>query len=164
MKSPSLCVKLNTDGNCYGNPGPVGLGGLFRNDQGGWIMGYAFKVLEADSIEAKMCSIRFGLQTPWDARILDMWVKSDYEVAVKLILQGDPHFHPLGLLIMDCRSLMARPWKCRLTHILREGNSCADFLANLGHNNSGSALLAHPPMGLGPLLLKDLEGLPVIRL
>lgn len=32
FKPPQGYVKINTDGSCYGNPGPAAVGGLFRND------------------------------------------------------------------------------------------------------------------------------------
>nr|BAF36311.1 hypothetical protein [Ipomoea trifida] len=41
----------------------------------------------------------------------------------------------------------------KITHILREGNQSADFLANLGQNSDwGTTILDDPPEGLRELL------------
>ena len=40
----------------------------------------------------------------------------------------------LSTLIDDCKELLKRPWRVIPRHIYREGNICADFLANKGRN------------------------------
>ncbi|KAK9265673.1 hypothetical protein L1049_001683 [Liquidambar formosana] len=111
-KPPSGVIKLNTDGSCLGNTGPAGMGGLFRNNQGGWIMGYACKMGHAYSLEAKLCSMRMGLWIAWDQGITSLNVESDCEVTVNLILRGDHQFHRQGPIIMGCRELISRHWNC----------------------------------------------------
>lgn len=125
----------------YGNPRPADLGGLFKNDQGVCI---ALLSGKADSAEAKLCTIYFGLQYASDDDFPDLWVEPYRKVAVNLILEGDPHFYLLRPLVMVCRILRARPWNCRLSYILHEGNSCADYLANRGHGNNDPTLLDSP--------------------
>ncbi|KAK9284067.1 hypothetical protein L1049_012327 [Liquidambar formosana] len=61
-----VMFKINTDGSCYGNPDPTAVGGLFRNDQGGWLMGFAFKMGYSFSTETELCGIRMGLKLAWD--------------------------------------------------------------------------------------------------
>ncbi|KAK9284263.1 hypothetical protein L1049_023433 [Liquidambar formosana] len=88
-KPSSGVIKLNTDGSSLGNPRPAGMGGLFRNEQGSWIMGYAFKMGHAHSLEAELCSIRMGLRIAWEHGITSLQVESDCEVVVNLILRGE---------------------------------------------------------------------------
>ncbi|KAK9286474.1 hypothetical protein L1049_014871 [Liquidambar formosana] len=164
MKPPQDFIKLNCDGSCYGNPGPTSIGGIFRNEQCGWVTGYAFDMGIAYSLDAKICSIRLGLKIAWDIGFRHLWVESDCEVAVNLILLGDHSFHSSGHIILDCREYLLRNWNCRISHVHREGNKCADFLANWGHDYCGLTLLTSPPTGLGSLILDDIVGLPVARL
>lgn len=57
-------------------------------------------------------------------------VESDSLLAVKKILgdvqRQDPHF----ALIRRCQQLLQFNWHCSITHLFREANVCADFLAS----------------------------------
>nr|BAF36312.1 hypothetical protein [Ipomoea trifida] len=67
-------------------------------------------------------------------------------------------------LISDCRALMRDFRSIKITHILREGNQSADFLANLGQNSDwGTTILDDPPEGLRELLVRDSHGVAASR-
>jgi hypothetical protein len=47
-------------------------------------------------------------------------------------------------------------WEVNLSHTLREGNSCADFLAKVGSSNDTKLRIwSSPPEGLNSLLRDD---------
>lgn len=55
--------------------------------------------------------------------------------------------------------MLERRWEVRLMHTLREGNSCADFMAKAGADQQALFELVHdPPAGLRPLLFADAVG------
>ncbi|KAL3510972.1 hypothetical protein ACH5RR_030373 [Cinchona calisaya] len=41
---PSNFIKLNTDGSALGNPGCAGTGGVFKNEDGDWLLGFSRKI------------------------------------------------------------------------------------------------------------------------
>ena len=61
----------------------------------------------------------------------DFVLETDSEVAVQHINVSHHCVHPLTALIEDCKSML-KAGKGVITHTYREGNVCADFLANEG--------------------------------
>ncbi|WJX71286.1 hypothetical protein P8452_55294 [Trifolium repens] len=59
-------VALNVDGSSYGNPGWAGYGGLFRDHEGSWILGFSGPVSFADGLEVELLAIHNGLMLAWD--------------------------------------------------------------------------------------------------
>lgn len=60
--------------------------------------------------------------------------------------------------------LLNRRWEIRLLHTLREGNSCADFLAKAGARQQFAFhTVVTPPLKLEPLLLADALGTTFVR-
>ncbi|GKU87794.1 hypothetical protein SLEP1_g2134 [Rubroshorea leprosula] len=53
-KPLSPFIKLNTDGSILGNPGGAASGGLFRDHNGGWILGFAKKIGITSSLTAEL--------------------------------------------------------------------------------------------------------------
>lgn len=57
------------------------------------------------------------------------------------------------------KHLMARDWIVKVTHVFREANRCADWLAGFAFTQTlGIHFFDHHPMGLGSLLLADICG------
>ncbi|CAN0918448.1 hypothetical protein LINGRAHAP2_LOCUS30868 [Linum grandiflorum] len=62
--------------------------------------------------------------------------------------------HQHGALVMQFKDLCSRQWEVHLSHIYREANSAADYLANLGHSFTyGLHILDSPDRGLSHWLL-----------
>jgi ribonuclease HI len=51
-------VALNVDGTSYGNPGITGYGGLIRDHNGSWIIGFSGPVSFVDSLEVELLAIK----------------------------------------------------------------------------------------------------------
>src|SRR3954462_1387178 len=60
-KPSSKVIKLNIDGASKGNPGDAGIGGLFRNSNGDFIIGFASYLGTTTSIMVEAKAIYFGL-------------------------------------------------------------------------------------------------------
>ncbi|KAI4328394.1 hypothetical protein L6164_020751 [Bauhinia variegata] len=50
--------------------------------------------------------------------------------------KSPPLFHRYARIIWTIKDYLERDWNVDLAHILREENSCADFLAKLGAANA----------------------------
>ncbi|PNX85761.1 hypothetical protein L195_g041835 [Trifolium pratense] len=72
--------------------------------------------------------------------------------------------HRFSNEVFSIRQLLARDWEVVINHTLREGNVCADVLANMGAL-SGSLLvkITTPPSGLSMPLLADAQEVVFIR-
>ncbi|OMO86377.1 reverse transcriptase [Corchorus capsularis] len=127
--------KLNSDGSTLDNPGLSGSGGCIRNEFGEWMYGYARNIVHATSVHAELWGLRDGLKLALDKGISLLEVSIDAKVVITLIEKANANLHPLGNLIIDCRTLMSQFHRLKLSHCYREGNRLADALANLGRNS-----------------------------
>ena len=55
-------LTLNTDGSAASIVGPAGGGGLVRDENGAWVMGFARRIGNASSYLAELWALRDGLQ------------------------------------------------------------------------------------------------------
>ncbi|CAJ2666519.1 ribonuclease H [Trifolium pratense] len=157
-------VALDVDGSSYGNPGWAGYGGLIRDHEGYWILGFSGPVSFADSIEVELLAIHNGLMLAWDIGYNDVSCRSDCKKALSLI--QDPIFptHKYVGIIVSIKELISRDWAVSFVHIYREANQCADFMAKLGANAMDCfGIFPEPPACLASLLLSDAMGTPYTR-
>src|SRR3954466_2847479 len=84
-KPSSKVIKLNIDGASKGNPGEAGIGGLFRNYNGDFIMGFASYLGTSTSIIAEAKAIYFGLHLAKENNLTNLWIESDSEIMVKIL-------------------------------------------------------------------------------
>ena len=70
-------VKLNTDGSSLGNPGPAGGGGVIRDEEGAWIVGFARNIGITSSYLAELWASRDGLVLCMNRKFNAVEVKSD---------------------------------------------------------------------------------------
>ena len=83
---------------------------------------------------------------------------------VSLVNRPPPVSHELAAVIAQIRDLLQRDWVVRVLHTLREGNSCADFLAKAGANQMlNFCLIVEPPQGLLVSLAQDAADVLVVR-
>ncbi|KAJ1391912.1 Ribonuclease H domain [Sesbania bispinosa] len=121
---------LNTDGSVMGNR--AGFGGLVRNMNGEWMWGFAGFMGEEDVLMAELTAILRGLHLCWDNNIINVKCMSDSLMAVSLIKEDVSHFHKYACLVKEIRSVINLEWTVSVSHTLREGNMCADYLAKQG--------------------------------
>ena len=71
-----------------------------------------------------------------------------------------------SLLLHDCKMLLGQLQQVRVTHVFREANKCADFLAKRGCcMQAVFVIFYHPPsVEFLPLLYSDMYGVSFCRL
>lgn len=108
---------------------------------------------------AELWCFREGLRIAKSRGFNLVIAESDSESLVQVLTSGIRMETYDSTLISDCKSLMQAFQVIKIMHVLREGNQCADFLANLGQNTTwGTTILDHPPEGLDVLLTRDARG------
>ncbi|CAL5377310.1 unnamed protein product [Camellia sinensis] len=86
----------------------------------------------------------------------DVLIETDVENVVLHINNTTTSNYLYRALLEDIKFLMQR-CNCAVSHILREGNKCADRLANMGVNHGGNLeVLENPPSEIANLLVADI--------
>ncbi|KAJ1392256.1 Ribonuclease H domain [Sesbania bispinosa] len=148
---------LNTYGSVYGEKG--GTGGLIRDCQGAWIACFYGFAGNVDILEAELIAILQGLRLCWDLEKHQLSCLTYSKLADQLFHQQISPFHKHATLIKEIQIYLAKDWNVTITHTLREGNYCADFLAKFGaDSDSPLCQLQVPSPGLVSLLQADAFG------
>jgi len=114
------------------------------------------------SLETEIWSIYRGLTIILEEGFLNVQVESDSQTAVILFNDGAPANHPQSNLLNDGKYLLNRTGST-LTHINRNANQCADFLARLGvEQNEALVVSASPPPEIREFLIRDSRNLQQI--
>jgi ribonuclease HI len=151
---------LNVDGrSTIGNPGISGFGGLIRNSDGAWVHDFAGNIGFSNILHAELLAVYHGLTLAWELDIKDLWCYSDSKIVIKLLSDHVNDWHCYAAIIYNIKDLLARDWRVRVMHTLREGNACADYLAKIGARNlEAYSPIVVPPDGMNLLLLADASG------
>lgn len=122
-------IKLNTDGATKRVPGPGGCGGILRDHQNRWVMGFYTALALTTPLEAELKAIKCGLQLAAQHNITHLEIESDALEALECILTGTPFYDNL---ICHGRSLLSKLEAWVLRHVFREQNWTADCMAKEG--------------------------------
>ena len=67
-------------------------------------------------------------------------------------------------LVQEIMRLITKDWRIEINHVLREGNRCADFLANHAQSLSIDIVnIPNLPVSILELLLQDIIGISSSR-
>lgn len=148
-------LKLNTDGSWYESTRRARFGGIFRNAQGKWKLGYPGKMVASSSLETEIWNIYRGLTIILEEGFSNVQVESDSQVAVLLFNDGAPVNHPQSNLI-NARKYLVNRMGSTLTHINCNVNQCAEFLARMGaEQNEAFVVTTSPPLPIREFLIRD---------
>ncbi|KAL5833416.1 hypothetical protein ACOSQ3_017090 [Xanthoceras sorbifolium] len=105
-----------------------------------------------------------GLFYAWQAGFKLVIIETDCKHIVELLGQEIKRCHPLFNLLHKCNSLIQGDWICRVTHVYREANMLADWMAKIGLQHAlGLKYFEDPPTGCMQILDEDATGWPVSR-
>ena len=104
-------------------------------------------------------AIRQGFDLVWEKGYRRVYCESDSKEAIHLIFSVNCHSHVYQSMIVDIQHWLRKNWDVELIHVLREANSCADFLANEGlRANDVVTVLDESLSNLRALLVADYMG------
>ncbi|KAL3748586.1 hypothetical protein ACJRO7_009770 [Eucalyptus globulus] len=153
-------VKLNTSGITRGSTGSAGVGGTVHTSSGKWVLGYSFQLGKWSSLAADLWAIFQGLNLVWDRNYRKVLVLSDSYPALNSLKTAPQASDPNKDLIQCCRELILRNWECNVSHISREKNAAAAWLAD--HSQlypMGLTKLDEPPQELAHILKNQDNGI-----
>ncbi|KAK4263275.1 hypothetical protein QN277_028711 [Acacia crassicarpa] len=161
----SLEVSLNCDGSRKLNSLSAGAGSVLRDHEGRWLGGCCRKIGRCTSLQAELWALLDGLDLAWNLGFRDVFVQVDCLTALSLVRSVDEHPNANASLLRSIQRLMQQDWRIRIAHVYREGNRCADFLANYALTLAvGNHTLEEPPDAMKNLLRDDAEGVGTVRL
>jgi len=157
-------IKVNVDGSSLSNPGRSGFGGLIRNNNGDWLLGFSGFCSITSCLAAELYAIFHGLRIAYDAGHMNIILESDSRMTFDLIMSDVQAHHPHAPLISQIVQLQHRDWIVNFHHTLRQGNECADWLAKHGTSSSDAlkSWIVCPPQ-LHHSLLDDALGVARLR-
>ncbi|KAK6943220.1 Ribonuclease H domain [Dillenia turbinata] len=134
------------------------------NSEGKWILGFTINRGITDSLKVEIWGIREGLNLALKHKFHKAIMETDSQTLSILLNKGVKDSHPMQAIIAKCRHLMEKVGIQEVTHVCKEGNKCANLLANLAHSHDpGMHVFNSPPDCIKPLLLHDELGTPSIR-
>ncbi|XP_043703245.1 uncharacterized protein LOC122653468 [Telopea speciosissima] len=125
---PAGWLKLNIDGSSLGNPGPLGAGGIIRDQHGNVIICFADYQGVGSNYMAELGALLMGVKKAQQMNIENLWVESDSKAVVSAILSRSIPWSFMQAWWSISSYLDIIQW--RITHYFHEANSTADALAN----------------------------------
>ncbi|KAH9685693.1 putative ribonuclease H protein [Citrus sinensis] len=159
-----LCVSLNTDGARKGS-GYAGVGGLIRDSNGNWLMGFTVNLGMCSVLSAELWGLLHGLRVACDHGFRRLQVGVENKSIVHLLERAHPSANENAILVKAIRELLAHDWIVHMEHVYREANSAVDFLTSYSLTTPiGLHVLLSPPSAIFGLLCNDAYGIPHSRL
>ena len=115
-------LKLNTEGSAVGNLGIVGGGGLIRNENGDWIIGFARLLGITSGVMVELWALKDGLTLASQLRIADICVELDAKLIDLLLNNYSINNLMLEPLLSDCRTLLKKFHSTTVQYIFRKTN------------------------------------------
>lgn len=138
QSSPIHWTKLIADGARKGNPGETGSGGIIRSHKCDFIFTFAMLLDKCTYIFSEAKAIPLEIQHAKRLGIISLWIESDSAVLINVLnkLSDDPW--SIIYTIRVIKSLLRDFQDLCISHICREGNTCADIMANWSITNKAS--------------------------
>lgn len=158
-------TKLNYDGSCKCKTGKCSIGGIFRNHNAEFMLGYAESIGQSNSTIAELTALVRGLEIVLENGWSDIWLEGDSKSLIEIISQRreakckqvQMHVARINLIIPEIKN-------CILTHTYRQGNRAADKFAQMGHRLKKPQIWRHvPPKGVLRIVDEDAQGKIFVR-
>lgn len=156
-------TKCNTDGAALGNPGLAACGGLFRNSSSVFIGGFAVNLGITTALCSELIAAMLAIEIAHKKGYLSLWLETDSKLVFLAFKSSKIIPWHLQNRWSNCIHLISS-MNFHVSHIYREGNKCADHLANLGLSTASHAWFTHPPSIIMADLVSNQLGLPNFRI
>ncbi|KAH9667242.1 putative ribonuclease H protein [Citrus sinensis] len=122
--------KLNLDGACKAT-GVAAAGGLIRDHNGHWVAGFGMNLGACSVTMAELWGLYQGLLLAWNKGIRWLCAEVDSCCVTQLVKNNMVNSNEFSPLIRAIQELIRRNWRVEITHVYREANFAADYLATL---------------------------------
>ncbi|KAK6115002.1 hypothetical protein DH2020_007271 [Rehmannia glutinosa] len=154
--------KLNIDGASRGNPGLAGCGGVIRDTQATIIAGFSTFIDVASNVQAELRAILLGLELCQSLHLENIWIETDSLTSIQLLANPPPFSWVFQDVVLRIQWLMSQ-LRVKISHIYREGNAVADFLANMAIDKCLDSIFDNVSFPKQAACLASLDYLPSFR-
>ncbi|CAI0376601.1 unnamed protein product [Linum tenue] len=126
-------TQVQTDGSVYTSTGVAAAGGLLRDHLGGCSKAFVCNLGRCSLTSAELKAAAIRLKIAWEEGHRKVELNLDSKTAISIILGSEDDDHRHGLLAASIRVLLNLDWEVKISHVFREMNVAADYLANVGH-------------------------------
>jgi ribonuclease HI len=140
-------INCNCDDASLGNPGLSACGGLFRDANSSFLGAFAFNIGISNSLNAELIGAMIAIETAASKGWSYLWLESDSMLVVLAFSSAKIVPWALRNRWENCLTLLSN-MNFYVSHIYREGNHCADKLANIGLSLNGLTWWNHIPLEL----------------
>jgi len=130
-----ICIKVNTDGAATKNPPNAVAGGIFRNDAGNCLGCFTQNLGTANAYYAELLAAILAMEFAQSKCYNHLWLETDSQLVCLAIKSSAKVPWDLSNRWHNCM-FFVKSITFVYSHVYREGNTCADDLANLGLNYS----------------------------
>jgi ribonuclease HI len=153
-------IKCNTDGALIAQNHQAGCGGVFRDESGSWLGGFARMIGNCSVLMAELWGILSALQMAQEKGYQKVIVETDSVHAVDLLGKGCPPNHPCASIVSRINRLKMQEREIIFQHTYRQANQVANWFA--GHSlllPTGMHEFTSPPPGCINLIWQDCVGI-----
>ena len=112
-------MKLNTDGSANGTSGLAGCGGVIRNDEGQWIVGFSKCIGITNSFAAELWGLREGFILCCNLNISFLEIELDAKAIVDILNKPAFENNIISPILDDCWLLIGWFSQIRVKHCFR---------------------------------------------
>lgn len=105
---------------------------MLRRSDGSWIQGFSRYLGEVSVIKAEAWALLEGVRLVAESGVGNLIMESDSLLLVEAIKASVNYPAEIEGIVQRVRNLFEQFSGCKIRHIWREANACADYLANLG--------------------------------
>jgi hypothetical protein len=155
-------LKLNFDGSSKRASRRASIGGVYRDHEGGFVLGYAERIGKATSSVAELAALRRGLELALENGWLNISIEGDAKTVVDVVRKRAAVRAEEDL--RQCEEIAALlplldDGDMAVSHVCRAGNRVAHGFAKLGHGVGRPRVWRGvPPEEVLRYLQRDAEG------
>lgn len=153
-------LKLNFDGSSKHASRRASIGGVYRDHEGGFVLGYAERIGTATSSVAELAALRRGLELAVANGWRSVWIEGDAKTVVDAVRsRARVRAEEDRRLCGEIEALLPMIDDVSVSHVRRQGNRVAHGFAKLGHGAARPRVWRDvPPDEVLGLLRRDAEG------
>ena len=153
-------TKANTDGSATSTNSACGI--IFRDSNAVCLLCMSENLGPGNAFSAELCGAMRAIEVAYQKQWFNLWLETDSQLVVLAFKNSSCVPWTLRNRWENCNNLLIS-MNFMVTHIYREGNQCADSLANIGLSTQGLFLGEFVPSLLASRYSKDKLGMPSFR-
>jgi len=124
--------KLNTDKSSLGNTGRAEGGGLIRDEEGNWVLGFSRQIDVTSSFITELWALRDGLILFVERNFTTVVIEMDAKAIIEVLNNPNNTNLIISSIVDDYRQLASQiPWT-HFNHYYGEANRSDDMLVRMG--------------------------------